>query len=303
MQLCVGISTKNASHNNDLCAMYDKIVNCLVVGSEPLRRKVVKQHIVRPGWNDYVHEVHMEAKDDFRRWVLAGKPRHGPVCEHKVRTNARFKYAVRFIKINETMRANSMAKKLQINNVYEFWKEVKVVNNSKMPLPSSIDGITEPENIAELWRRPYENIFNCVKSEVFNIGEIPHSDGVVIWPDEVSYAIEKLKINKACGQDKITAEHLKYSSQSISVLLALCFSGLMKHGILPGSMLSVLLIPVVQNKTSIDNYRPIALASILSKVIEGILMDRLADYVINRYGKLFAKLLERGVPSYIIRIL
>ena len=77
----------------------------------------------------------------------------------------------------------------------------------------------------------------------------------------------------------------------------------MKHGILPGSMLSVLLIPVVQNKTSIDNYRPIALASILSKVIEGILMDRLADYVINRYGKLFAKLLERGVPSYIIRIL
>ena len=125
----------------------------------------------------------------------------------------------------------------------------------------------------------------------FNIGEIPHSDGVVIRPDEVSYAIEKLKINKACGQDKITAEHLKYASQSISVLLALCFSGLMKHGILPGSMLSVLLIPVVKNKTgqltSIDNYRPIALASILSKVLEGILMDRLAYYIAstdNQFG-------------------
>ena len=38
----------------------------------------------------------------------------------------------------------------------------------------------------------------------------------------------------------------------------------MKHGILPGSMLSVLLVPVVKNKTgkltSMDNYRPIALA-------------------------------------------
>ena len=125
-----------------------------------------------------------------------------------------------------------------------------MVNNSKMPLPSSIDGITETENIAELWRRHCENIFNCVKSDVFSIGEIPLSDGVVIWPDEVSHAIEKLKINKACGQDKITAEHLKYASQpSISVLVALCFSGLMKHGILPGSMLSVLLVPVVKNKT------------------------------------------------------
>ena len=106
--MCGNINCKNVSHNNDLCAIY------------------------------------MEANDAFRRWVLAGKPRHGPVCEHKVRANARFKYAVRFIKRNEqTMRANSMVKKLQINNVYEFWKEVKVVNNSKMPLPSSIDGITE----------------------------------------------------------------------------------------------------------------------------------------------------------------
>ncbi len=39
------------------------------------------------------------------------------------------------------MRSNSMAKKLQHNNVYEFWKEVKVLNNSKVPLPISIDGV------------------------------------------------------------------------------------------------------------------------------------------------------------------
>jgi len=29
----------------------------LVDGSESLRSKVVKQHIVRPGWNNYVHDV------------------------------------------------------------------------------------------------------------------------------------------------------------------------------------------------------------------------------------------------------
>ena len=113
-----------------------------------------------------------------------------------------------------------------------------------------------------------------MKSDVFNIGEIPHNESVVIWPDEVCYAIEKLRINKACGQDNITADHLKYTSQSVSVLLALCFSGLIKHGILPGSMLSVLLVPVVKNKTgkltSIDNVRLIALVSIVSMVLEKI---------------------------------
>ena len=62
-------------------------------------------------------------------------------------------------------------------------------------------------------------------------------------------------------------------------------------GILPESMLSVLLVPVVKNKTgkltSIDNYRPIALATIVSKVLEGILMERLNEYIAttdNQFG-------------------
>ena len=137
-----------------------------------------------------------------------------------------------------------MAKKLQKNNIRDFWKEVKVTNN-KMPIPSSIEGITEPENIAELWRRHYDNAFKCVKSDDFSIGVVPHSEGSVI--SEISNAIDKLACNKACGLDRVTAEHLKYASHKVFVLLALCCSGLLLHGILPESMLSVLLVPVIQN--------------------------------------------------------
>ena len=84
-------------------------------------------------------------------------------------------------------------------------------------------------------------------------------------------AIEKLATNKACGPDKITAEHLKYASHRLSVLLTMCFAGLLSQVILPDSMLSVLLAPVIKDKTckasSIDNYITIALARILSKVL------------------------------------
>ena len=76
-----------------------------------------------------------------------------------------------------------------------------------------------------------------------------------------------------------------------SVLLAMCFSGLLLHGILPDSILSVLLAPIIKDKTckasNIDNYRPIALASILSKVLERILLDGLQEYAItsdNQFG-------------------
>ncbi len=48
-------------------------------------------------------------------------------------------------------------------------------------------------------------------------------------------------------------------------------------------MLSVLLVPVIKNKAgmvgNLDNYRPIALACILSKVLEKILLDRLNVFI------------------------
>lgn len=50
----------------------------------------------------------------------------------------------------------------------------------------------------------------------------------------------------------------------------------MIHGLLPDSMLSLLLVPVSKDEASkvgkLDNYRPVALASILSKVLEKILL-------------------------------
>ena len=51
------------------------------------------------------------------------------------------------------------------------------------------------------------------------------------------------------------------------------------HGFLPSSMCSVVIIPLIKDKsgtiTAKENYRPIALASVLSKVIELIILDRI----------------------------
>lgn len=73
-------------------------------------------------------------------------------------------------------------------------------------------------------------------------------------------------------------------------LFSLCVS-FFKHGILPESLIAVQLVPVTKDKTgkinSKDNYRPIALASTLSKVLERILLDRIELYIFtndNQFG-------------------
>ena len=71
--------------------------------------------------------------------------------------------------------------------------------------------------------------------------------------------------NKSCGLDGVNAEHLKHCSDRILPMLAMCFTGLFIHGVLPPSMISVVLVPIVKNKRisicSKNNYRPIALPS------------------------------------------
>ncbi|ELU16585.1 hypothetical protein CAPTEDRAFT_97653 [Capitella teleta] len=100
---------------------------------------------------------------------------------------------------------------------------------------------------------------------------------------EAEKAILIFSCHKSCGVDGIYAEHLKYASQRHLLLLSMCISSFFLHGFLPDSMISVVLIPIVKNKVgdinSKDNYRPIALASVLSKVVEMVLLNRLDGYL------------------------
>ena len=69
----------------------------------------------------------------------------------------------------------------------------------------------------------------------------------------------------------------------------MCFTSLFVHGILPDSLMSVLLIPVIKNKcgniSAKDNYRPIALASIFSKVMEAIIFNRMEIYLLTNHNQ------------------
>ena len=106
---------------------------------------------------------------------------------------------------------------------------------------------------------------------------------IQVLPYEIAKAISDLDGNKSCGLDGIHAEHLKLGSRLLFTLLGHCLTSFFVHGFLPESMIHNVLVPVIKSKTghsmSKYNYRPIALASIVSKVAESIIFNRISCYL------------------------
>ena len=139
----------------------------------------------------------------------------------------------------------------------------------------------------------FENTFNCIpkhdQGQYFCL-DTEYQD-VKVTNQEIFEAIKSLDSNKTCGLDGIYAEHLKYASDRLIPLISMCFTSLFVHGILPNSLMSVVLVPVIKNKcgniNSQDNYRPIALASIMSKIMEKVILARIEKFLVtnkNQFG-------------------
>ena len=85
-------------------------------------------------------------------------------------------------------------------------------------------------------------------------------------------------------------------------MLAVCITGCFVHGFLPYSMLSTVLVPIIKDNTGrIDrmyNYRPIALASVMSKVVEIILLNRISK-LLSTYSNQFGCQQKLGTDTCI----
>ena len=73
--------------------------------------------------------------------------------------------------------------------------------------------------------------------------------------------------------------------------MSLCFTLCLAHGYLPPAMIETTIVPIIKNKSGnlsdSSNYRPIALATIVSKMFESVLLFKCAEYLStsdNQFG-------------------
>ena len=102
----------------------------------------------------------------------------------------------------------------------------------------------------------------------------------VVTPDEVHKIINSLK-NGAAGYDELSASILKMISSSITSPLAYLCNLSFDQGVFPRELKLANVIPLYKadDPCGFDNYRPVSLLCVLSKVFEKVMYNRLVEYL------------------------
>ena len=276
-----------SAHNADIEAYYDSIVNAVRNASRShiAHRKQDYARRAIPGWSEFVEEKHTLYGDLYSLWAIIGKPRQGYIYDQLRIAKSQFKYALRYCLKNEKdLRAKALADKFvnKPHDIASFWKEVRRLN-SVPPVAQSVAGVSGETNIACMWKNHFSDILNSVdnpKSRDSVLRQLSISDASVplFSVPEILDSISELSSGRSPGCDELYAEHFKFAGAPCAIHLSLCFSMMLRHNFLPPSLSRVILSPIVKDKTGNisdkDNYRPIALATVSSKILERVILNR-----------------------------
>lgn len=286
---CTATGGNCQCHAADIGQFYDASINALTQAACPLvSRKVSVQSNAIAGWNDMVSDAHTAHRNSLREWYIHGRPRDGKaVHKRKCINQARFKYTLRACRaLTEQYEADALAKANLDKDCNEFWKQVNSIGKSKPAVASCIDGKTGDENITEMWKEHYDTILNSISNTdddeklndaIRNVDTSAERDSFAFNITTVNKARMNLKPRKSMGLDSISPEHLIYANDMIDTHLMLAFNAMLRHSYLPDSLLPVKIVPVVKSPSgdlsSSANYRPIAVATSPSKILELCLLE------------------------------
>ena len=168
----------------------------------------------------------------------------------------------------------------KIDNI-SFWKDVFKINRTDSNvLASTINGVTGDQSITSLWHDHYSELLNSnndtlymsfVKNHMKTI-DCETASSPKFSVDEIRDAILNLKSGKSAGTDSLQSEHFKYADTKLCCVLRIIFNAMFSHGYLPSKLMETIIIPIIKDKkglvTDKDNYRPVAVTSVVSKIIE-----------------------------------
>lgn len=98
---------------------------------------------------------------------------------------------------------------------------------------------------------------------------------------KVEKLIDDLQCNKAPGIDQIRVQDIKYVKCQISQILANFINMCAVKGVYPDTLKKSLIRPIYKQGSHLDysNYRPIAILSVVNKIMEKVMMQQISEFL------------------------
>jgi hypothetical protein len=254
----------------------------------PIRGKGFQKHY----WSDELSNLKRLSIQAHIVWRDAGSPRNGPLNDNRLLCKQRYKHAMREAKRNAVKKVNNkLVNDLLINDLKSFWKFWNAKFSNHIPSKRIIGDLSNSVDICQGFAEQFKTNFVdsgdniALKNkflgmfENYCVSNIGITSDYMFHKNEVLMAILGLAKEKAPGIDNISAEHLLYAADVVSQPLCNLFNACIIHGCVPDSFTTSIIVPVEKDKlcgaSSFDNYRPIALVTMFSKVFENCLAGRL----------------------------
>ena len=126
-----------------------------------------------------------------------------------------------------------------------FWYKVK--KSSIFSTAETVGGVSGDANITAMWKNYFCSLLNSLsinshqesanKSAIKN-GNFDNIHEFLCDPGAIRSLSFKLLLNRACGNDNIFAEHIRYAHESIFFHLSVFFNACIIHGYIPKSFLA-----------------------------------------------------------------
>ena len=192
---------------------------------------------------------------------------------------ARTKHLIRESRANyfESLNIRSQPKR--------FWSIFKLTNkSSNFPDVMSLGSVnadrrseqpttaSTPKEIAQLFNHYFASVFSpstiVIPSDDSMQVTGPVLTDIELTTDEVLKSLKMLNVNKATGSDGIPARLLRETADNIAPSLTKLFNKSLQYGIIPDEWKVANVVPVYKKgrKDCVENYRPISLLPLVSKV-------------------------------------
>ena len=277
-------------HNESILSFFEAISDACVQASTHLKQRK-RRRVLAAGWSEQVQALKDSALLWHRIWKENDSPAAGLLFDIRKTTRRKYHEALKRVKADaDRLQATRMAEGLASNTRRDLWTEVKKVRGGQKS--RKVQVMDDRRDICTVFGEKYNSLYNSVPYDAEEMDILKYSvDGLVenrcgnlscyanhkVSPLAIDRAIKKLKPGKSDGSQRLYTNHLKLASRTLHSYLATAFTALLMHGVIPPDFEASTLIPIPKcaNKSlsNSENYRAIAMSSVIGKVLDHVLLE------------------------------